>query len=82
MHKFMDDEFPQLMSIIDHPGWKVLKKVLDNMVEERLIDIVKYRIDDGNPQRVIWLKCRHEGAKRLVDELNTTVERVLKPSNE
>lgn len=76
--KLSVDEQEALMSIMDHPGWRVLWKVIDNEIASIGDDIIRLDLTVNNEKDLIKLKLVHQGAKSLAVRLKQRLEPAAK----
>lgn len=56
------EEKGYLIESMDHPGYKIILKILDKVADERLERVAQYNLEGGSDRELAFLKARHEGS--------------------
>lgn len=60
------EEQEWLIEVLERPGYKVLLKVLDMVVQEQMQRVVQYNLENGSEKDLSLLKSRYDGAAQAV----------------
>jgi hypothetical protein len=67
----------ELVELMSHPGYPVLMGALKHSLKLMESEVLKYNLETGSDKQLSFLKCRAEGAAKLV----SAVERQLEALN-
>lgn len=77
MYKISQEDYADLHSVLSHPGYKILIKELSNLVEDQAQTLIKTQVGSTDPNQILWLKAKHEGAEKLLRDLDTRMKKIF-----
>lgn len=78
MYKISQEDYADLYSVLSHPGYKILIKELSNLVEDQAQTLLKTQISSTESNQILWLKARHEGAEKLMRDLDGRMQKIFR----
>lgn len=78
MYKISQEDYAELYSILSHPGYKILIKEMSNLVESQAQTLLKTRLSDESERNIFALKARHEGAEKLMLDLDARMQKLFR----
>ena len=75
-----DQQKAQLIELVGSEGYTVLLTVLQELVKTQKRSVLTYDIDNGDPQQQSYLRCKADGANRLVSALEQYLMTLVKES--
>jgi len=71
--KLSIDENYALADVMTHRGIKPFMKLIEQLVEGQEKDVLRYTLLDGTPEELAQIKCRAEGSRKLISDLNIRI---------
>ncbi len=74
------EEKESLLDLLEHQGLATLLKEMDALVEGQGRSMLKYDLSTGSEVELVRLKCRHEGAHKLLSDFKRRIEALKVPA--
>ena len=70
------EEKEDLLDFIEHDGVKLILKIVEGECESIRAEVLKFDLGPGDERALVRLKCRAEGADKLLRNVRTALERI------